>query len=545
MSTVAAGEPMRNEKPAARVDFWLVASLAAVAVLAIFTLWNSATIDHDCALYLQTGQLLLDGQVPYVDFVELNPPLIMYLSVIPAWVSRMSGLPAAPVFHVMCCLLIAVTLVQIRSLLRRSADYAPWEIGWVLGAWVTASIVVYIHSFFGQREHLFTLLYFPFLVMRVGRFFGFSASIRMASVVGIQAGIGCCIKPHFLVIACAVELALLLKHRRLRELWSSEVAMFWLTAAAYVAHWFFVPHAMFDNFFHRWFPLISNGYDEVYGIGVVNAIRSLPDGRWSKVQLAIVGVGLLLGIVGRGSRRDFLYAVSIFCVAAMAMFVAQRKGWEYHRIPIKMGAVVAAALIPMELRRLLLARGKWNAAFDRPAAVGGCLLFIPFLGLTLSAMRSQALRDEPEEDAALAKVVAAQTDSHDKVLVVSTSVKAYPVLLTLDRRPGSRYLWSFPIALFYRDAPRTSATRPFPYHDPTEKSPEEKLFLQETREDIAARRPELILIQNDDGPRGCPPTFNVHEYLEKAGVIRFILEAYQALPVSAVPKGYAGYRLKS
>jgi hypothetical protein len=534
-----------NDVSYGRFDYWLMASLAAVVLLAICATWNPALVDHDCAMYLQTGQLLLEGQVPYVDFVDLNPPLIMYLNTIPVAIAGLLGLPPATVFHLLCCLLIVISLLEIRTLLRQQKLYAPWEVGWILGAWVMASVVVYFHRLFGQREYLFTLLYVPFLLLRVGRYHGVEPSSRLACLIGVQAGIGCCIKPHFLVIACVVEAALLLKNRAVKELFRIEAAMLWLVVAAYCVHWLFVPQAMFDSFFQRWVPLVSDSYDDVYGIGLKSTIGSLLRGRWSLLYLGIVGFSFLLGVLGKDRRREFLYAISMFCIGAIAMYVAQRKGWEYQRMPLKMGAVVAVALIAMELRRLLIERGRWNTALDKPAFAGAGLLFVPFLGLTLWVMAGQARRDEPWANAALATVVAKHTQPKDDVLMVATSIKVYPVLLTLDRRPGSRYLWSFPIPLFYSDVPRTLKTRPFPYRGAGEYSPQEELFLAETREDIATRRPKLILIQNIDGPGGCPPTFNVHDYLKEAGIVSQILTEYENLPESETPRWFVAYKRKS
>ena len=76
-------------------------------------------IHHDCALLLQQGQLILDGWVPYVDFVEVNLPLIMYLNTIPAALSRALGLNVLPTFSVLVLLLVILSASSIYMSFRQ------------------------------------------------------------------------------------------------------------------------------------------------------------------------------------------------------------------------------------------------------------------------------------------------------------------------------------------------------------------------------------------------------------------------------------------
>jgi hypothetical protein len=47
------------------------------------------SINWDNSMYLQYAQLLLQGQTPFVDFTDVNPPLIIYLSVLPVFISNL------------------------------------------------------------------------------------------------------------------------------------------------------------------------------------------------------------------------------------------------------------------------------------------------------------------------------------------------------------------------------------------------------------------------------------------------------------------------
>ena len=67
---------------------------------------------------------------------------------------------------------------------------------------------------------------------------------------------GVSLKPHFLLDAVAVEVALMLASRRWRTVLRPECVALAGVVTAYVAHWLFVPAAMREAFFCRWVPLI-------------------------------------------------------------------------------------------------------------------------------------------------------------------------------------------------------------------------------------------------------------------------------------------------
>ncbi|HMY02717.1 MAG TPA: hypothetical protein PKA48_05155, partial [Candidatus Obscuribacter sp.] len=60
-----------------------------------FLYWSMhpLSISADQSVYVQSGLLLLQGKVPYLDFFDFNPPLIVYLNVIPVLVARALALP--------------------------------------------------------------------------------------------------------------------------------------------------------------------------------------------------------------------------------------------------------------------------------------------------------------------------------------------------------------------------------------------------------------------------------------------------------------------
>jgi hypothetical protein len=147
------------------------------------------------------------------------------------------------------------------------------------------------------------------------------------------------------------------------------------------------------------------------------------------------------------------------------------------------------------------------------------MLVVWFLG------RSGSARPDPPEYVALRRIVEQRSQPGDRVLVVANSVRpAYPMLVQLGRRPGSRYL-GCPIGLFYADREPT-ADQPL-YRRQEEAPAEERRFLDELREDVERLQPKLIIVNASPGWLGLPKDFNTFEYLIYSGWAEQSLKPYR------------------
>jgi hypothetical protein len=196
---------------------WLAVEAVLLLFFATYLVLHHIQIHDDCAGYIMEARLLLEGQVPYVDSVEVNPPWIIYLNLPPVYLAKFLGLPATLTFNLYVASLLMLSVWEIRYFLRRSVlKLEPAEIGVISLTWIAAYLAAYWCDQFGQREHLFVLFYMPFLFARVVRYEGQVLPRWIWIVMGIQAGVGACNKPHFAAIVAAVEIVQWARHRRLR-----------------------------------------------------------------------------------------------------------------------------------------------------------------------------------------------------------------------------------------------------------------------------------------------------------------------------------------
>lgn len=498
---------------------WLALALACVGIMAV-GLWQAPQrVNHDCAQYLQMAGMLLDGGVPYCDFVDTNPPLIIYLNVVPAALARTFGVSPIVVFHGLVIALVLVTGIEIYPLLRqpRLGLHAAGR-GLMLLTWFAAYFLVDYRDDTGQREHLFILLYTPYLFLRIWRHRGGSVATWFAILLGLQAGIGCSLKPHFLAVAVAVEVVLLLATRRYRALARPENFALAGVVVLYVAHWLFVPAAMREAFFFRWLPLVSRNY-HVYDVSWRRLIESLLDSPLSLVALAGVLIAMLFARTPRARLRLHLLALSaVGCMAMLILFI-QQKGFSYHWIPFDTAGLLCVALLVVVSSR--------RRAFSPWLAAAGCLVFGVAITVWFTG-REDVRRDSPEI-VNLRCLIESHTQTTDRVLVIAPTVApSHPLLLQTGRKPGSRYLCSFPINFFYGD---TTATPGRPVYRRRADAPaEEQQFLRELEDDVIRLQPRLIIVGNSPSSRVLPQGFNTFDYLAYTGWVQDALAPYRELP---------------
>ncbi len=138
-------------------------------------------LNHDVAQYLTESISLLEGRRPVVDIADVNPPLIIYLDLVPVLLSRSTGISLVLAGQVSILVVIAGSLLALRTMLRLppfSFDAAERAV--FSGFWMLGSFLTYAAGEYGQREHVFVLLYTPFLLLRLSRHAGSTVRLGFA-----------------------------------------------------------------------------------------------------------------------------------------------------------------------------------------------------------------------------------------------------------------------------------------------------------------------------------------------------------------------------
>lgn len=532
-----AREP-REPSPDSADEIAFAALVATVAALAVYAQAHRFSINWDCAYLLRSGQVVAEGGLPFRDFVDPNPPLIMYLMAVPAWLARVLGIHAFSGFNLFIIALAGASLAASRRFLKGAPEPLRSRRDWLLLPYALFHLALAYHGEFGQREHLFVLLATPAILCRWLRWEGATVSSTLAALAGFGAGIGVLIKPHFLLVPLALEAAWFLAYRRrVRAFAAPEVAAADLAAAAYAAWLAFGPEVLRDEYWGRWFPFYLRHYNDVFSGAsrvwdiapnlVVPAVLAVVVARKSPGPAARLGLGLFSGAVG-----------------AFAVFVVQKKGFSYHAVPYAAMLMLSAGVtLAVEARRFAV----WKSAAPvspRVAAllVAAAIVAWPVLPDAWPTRRRLAHENERRE------VIERLTRPGDPILVLSpTLMYAFPLAMMMERRPVTRFSNLLMLGGFY-GAVRAEPGAPFPYHTPQTASEEERRFLADLSADVARDRPKIVMIEHRAWCQGCPPGFDVHDFFRASGFIESALSEYRlvgAIPefvVYALPEAIAAAR---
>jgi hypothetical protein len=503
--------------------------VAGVVIFVFLVLLSKMPVNHDSAQLLQEGELLVQGAVPYVDFVEIALPMSIYIHTLPVLVAGWTGTEVPMIFQ-FCVLLLVVCSGGLTYLIVIKSQLVATRAGvyFVLASWIWFNLFVLSAGTFGQREHLFVLWFMPWFFCREARHRGVPVSPVLSVPIGLMAGFIFPLKQYFILIAVGVELWMLLRARKFSSLISPELEVAVGLSIAYAAQFLLFGGRMRDAYLQS-LPFVVANYN-VYD----SPVRSFL--YWGSpaalcVLVAVMGVALTLVMTLRLSdtRVFSVQALAVGGILALLMFFYQHKGWMYHLVPAIgfLTTLVALALVMLaEDSAVLRLKGK------RITALGGRLLYGSMTVLLVVLFVSSALeaRYRASENAAFTRHFVEFLQEHskggDRVAFISTSVTpAYPALLYADRLPGTRYLCAFPIAMLYRRT-RIENSEVFPYRKLGDVSGEERQFLMNLGSDIEKYRPSLVVVQI--GPcQACPYRFGIDEYLRVSGWQDQFFSAYK------------------
>ncbi len=394
-----AGQAVRRLWHSRAGSILAIAALLAVLVLVLTTAIRSPQKD-DVAWLLYVARKWLAGQRLYEDLVEVNPPLIVWIYALPAWVASLLGTPPKLIAIPFFALLMLGSAWWSACLLHgRSALFAKRTPTFAV---IGIILLILPGVEFGQREHLMTASILPYLCAMAVWLDGGTMSRRTNLAVGILAGLGCALKPTYGLAFILPELLGLLRGRSIIR--TQSLAAFFAALLYGVAILVFCP-----AFLKYAVPLAL----ALYGGTDTAMVDLLYAGRVLLFGACVVSLLWITShrqLAARSSFNASLYAIlTTFAVGATVVYVLQGKDWFYHTIPAAMTTVLALLLWAVEI--LPLARLPVLALSVRRlvpcAALAGVALFA-FAATGLDRMRpwiQEAVEPELSTEVRLEKII--------------------------------------------------------------------------------------------------------------------------------------------
>jgi hypothetical protein len=353
--------------------------LLAVLGMVLFTMLRSPLKD-DIAWLLYVARRWLAGRELYVDVVEINPPLIVWISAIPMRLASMLGIDARytaiPGFAaaVLGCAWWTASLLHGSGKLFE--DRVP-----IFAAIGTVLLVVPAGDL-GQREHLLVAAILPYLVLFARSLDGERPGFRVSLIAGVLAGLGCALKPRYAGVFVVLEGLALLRGLSPFRTKSLAAGATLIVYAGLVA--LFCP-----AYLRRAVPLAL----ALYGATDVPLRHLLAD----SLRL-MFGQAVALFLWWNHRRRvpegNLMLTLVVFAVTSTVICFMDGKDWFYHRLPATVATVLALLC--------------WAASVvvHRRTPKGGALLpvvltgiaFVVFLVVAFQRLEPQmALAVEPEQ----------------------------------------------------------------------------------------------------------------------------------------------------
>jgi len=320
-------------------DRLLVAAAIACLAVGAALLHFFVPINHDEAYFMALAGRLLDGGQFGKDIMDMNPPHVWWISAVPVWFARQTGLRpdiAATTFTVA---MAALSLSAVAHLLAAAGLVRATRNLFVVFA---ALVVLFVPGYdFGQREHWMVLLTLPYIVARGCRLKKLVLSPAIGAAVGVAACLGFCIKPYFLLVPVAIEIWILVRLRRPSLAIRSETIAMAIAAVIYVG----LAMTFARSYLETEVPTALLGYWS-YRSPLQEVLLS---------GLILLAPAIMLVAVGYLTRQqnaqipELAQSLAVAGAASLVAALIQAKPWSYHFLPgIIFFSLSAIALLAAE-----------------------------------------------------------------------------------------------------------------------------------------------------------------------------------------------------
>jgi|JI8StandDraft_1071087.scaffolds.fasta_scaffold01831_4 hypothetical protein len=405
----------------------------------------------DQAAYLEMAELIASGKLPYLDFFEWNPPLIMYLNLIPLAFAKQLHVPVIAAFNYSVIALCAYSTLMS---LHIASKYMSKQQLTVFLPFIFAAAYFNLNQTIniGEREHLFTVAYLPFLILRGLAWQGQKLSKFDAILSAFVAAVGMALKPQFAVSAALVELCFYYQCRTLKVFARPEIYTVAVVFMLYLAGLMLLPLSVWDFYFNQVVPLYINGLS-YSGRALIYMLRHDPNFFLPFVHLLVT---LPLALVF--ARFNLWIApLGIFALSFLFHYIYGDQAWPYRFIPMTASLFMLDGLLIGMLVEKIFSRPNLSkfANIVMSFAILGIASYTTYSEL-ISESANRAISTEPFDLAnigyqgdclasdfdPLVFSILSLTKLDDSVIFIGNGIEpGFPAILQSGRKLGSRYLF--------------------------------------------------------------------------------------------------------
>lgn len=450
--------------------FYYAASIMCVAATLIMQNW--LPLGHDMVWLLHVAREYLEGATLYVDVIEVNPPLIIFISCIPIWIADLTGISEVFWYKIVTLLTIVAVLCLVFQLLRTLFQNRRPILCLFFITVLLYLLTLPQFKLFGQREHFIVIFSLPYVVLCAIRISGASISFSSSLFSGVLGGLAIALKPYHIITFFLLELLVLCYHRRLFWFLRTEVFAVAITGLCYVA----ATYVLTPHYFTDTIPMAVNMY-WAYQDPFLQVINP-------GLSAILLGILLLSYLTVRKNTNQAHYLANGFFIAAIGSYMAYlapSQAWLYHGLPffVYFLTLVVTAL-GIVIHNWIGSTQELRKSYTKaPAiyAVPGLLLAIPALTLTLNqdlrffteptdAAKNESFRTFNHHDVEFQTLLNEHTEGKGLYTFDSSVNGKYPNITYAGAKHTSRYvaLWMLPAIILSNEQSLTETQRAYLSH---------------------------------------------------------------------------------
>ena len=315
-------------------------SFIVILILFLASIWMQKNLgsNKDNACLIQTAKALLQGQHYFKDFFESNTPMAVYVYMPALLIAQVGFISLAIALEIYALVMTALVLWLIQRLLIHRA-FSVIARATVLCA-IAAGLLIVSSADFGQREHLLIIFVLPYLIASA---FVLNQTTqkypaRLSILIGVLAGVGFAIKPHFLIAFLAIEIYVGIYRKKLFCFCRPEVLAILFVQVIYLYSLFLVtPEYLADivpiNMSLYYATVIKPGNTIITPAFLICLLVLCAHCFVSRVTADITAIRKML-------------AVSL--IAFLLIYILQQTYWYYHSLPAFILAFILLVLLMCE-----------------------------------------------------------------------------------------------------------------------------------------------------------------------------------------------------
>ena len=462
-------------------DGWIWSLAVAGFIAAKFWYLTRAYMFMDVAQYLYAAELWWDGGSLYRDYVDTNPPFVIFFSLPPVLLSRLTSISADTAVWIYTLGLIILSLVIVRVLLGRLLSGDSSRLVHMVWFIMALAMLSPPDRVFGQREHVAFILLLSYLTAAALQERGRPIGRGAAVLIGILASCGVLLKPYLAILPCGVEIYLAVTRRNWRSLFRPES----LTIAGSISVYLAVVVLYTPDYFRYADYAVETLWAYNYGGNM------LVQGLQKAIPLALAAAMVLLF----GERRDAAL-LRLLWLAALLFYipvVVYSKYWSHHLFPHMALSWLVSGIVLLRL--------SVGYRFPRRAWIllPG-LVLVGIGGLVSEEVRlAKGKNHEHITNDHLIPIVRSEAAGRPIYCLSTHLGDCFPLVNYTGTRLAGRFAFLWPVPGYY--LPRWTSL------PPSEQclspkvlavdNPKERQVLREVVTDLVRHKPLLILVQTD------------------------------------------------